>query len=952
MVNSYSERIQAQEKRITGGVVSNTPERSTLSTVTPPPESETPPTPAPSTATSSVISSKFPYNVGDRVKIWSMKQNEINRIKKDLRKRDLEIDNKGHIVPKGYYRTNTGRILKEKGYKYDVELKGDTLIVRGDVPTELVEKYETKANKLLNDPLTATPSPQSNIPFSQRGVAFTPEGFGVSTAFPERYIQKEEEVLTPTFFSPRVINPKETSNIKDPLINYDTPERKEFGGTIKARDYFDFAGFERDKGGGFFRQFEFYTDEATTKIETSGKNTGFIGVPLYFTARAGIGIAKGFAGMGEGLYRIGEEAITNPLTAPYKVPSMIIEGGVGIIRETGDSVISVIAQPSLRTAGNVFEVGGKRAGEYSFISGVGSGLRGAGKVAKTNAFTKADVLRSFEDTFPDLHTGQARYIRNTPASPSYDLFYERGGYSYNKPTGRNVVNPTAPTNIPLLTYKTFSEGTGFNLDVRAKTLSRTTGGEVGVDLYGDPIINPLQAKTGFLARAGIDLTYRPSIMDAESIYGTVATELVDRTPKQSRIISDTTEIGIGENYLFNTPDIYYAKVTPSNVLQTPYNFLQIADKRILGDDLFRSGKETQTKLIEPEVTRRNTLGELYKPQALENYKVKFGAGTIENLYSREGLRVELRKDLKIEGKPIENIKLTVEQKPKISNTKGKTLSDQKSAGVFQEEVSVTPSKSFNPMVETSEGTAYLLGKDITGGTTKAPARAFIPVVSKIPIQETRTEIKVRYTPILETRTSNFLETDSALDKGIDVKSEIKVNTVFEERIRTDTKPKLKQGTIPILKVAQESRADTITDTGLISRTVKRPPMRANPFFRPDLRTPKPPYTPIFPPEDDKKEKAVAKFGISFKKKGRFEKAGRSFTTEREAFDYGAQFVDTTPLATFRIDEGTGGITPTRKFRKKSKNVFVEKKSFRFDTLGEYSGITAKSKLFKFKKMRL
>lgn len=62
------------------------------------------------------------YAVGDRLRLNSLKQNEINRIKDDLRDKDLELDRKGYVVPKGTYRTNTGRI-KEKSLAFDTKNK-------------------------------------------------------------------------------------------------------------------------------------------------------------------------------------------------------------------------------------------------------------------------------------------------------------------------------------------------------------------------------------------------------------------------------------------------------------------------------------------------------------------------------------------------------------------------------------------------------------------------------------------------------------------------------------------------------------------------------------------------------------------------------------------------------------------------------------------------------------
>lgn len=82
--------------------------------------------------------------IGKRVIKPNMRQNEKNRIIKELRKEGLDVDKRsGKVVPKGYYYTNTGK-LRPKGAKYDVELvetsQGAEIITRGKVPSSIVQK--------------------------------------------------------------------------------------------------------------------------------------------------------------------------------------------------------------------------------------------------------------------------------------------------------------------------------------------------------------------------------------------------------------------------------------------------------------------------------------------------------------------------------------------------------------------------------------------------------------------------------------------------------------------------------------------------------------------------------------------------------------------------------------------------------------------------------------------
>ena len=94
------------------------------------------------------------------------------------------------------------------------------------------------------------------------------------------------------------------------------------------------------------------------------------------------------------------------------------------------------------------------------------------------------------------------------------------------------------------------------------------------------------------------------------------------------------------------------------------------------------------------------------------------------------------------------------------------------------------------------------------------------------------------------------------------------------------------------------------------------------------------------------------FQVFAKVKGSWESLGKSAMTEQEAFLKGAEFVETTPAASFKVQETREKVTSSDRrkanifkdiFRKskKEEDVFVEKRKYRISTKGEKIGITEK-----------
>jgi len=182
--------------------------------------------------------------IGERVIRPSTKQNEINRIRKELRKEGLDIDlRSGKVVPQGYYYTNTGKLKKKQGVSAELtDVKGDyyttsegekvfvasskgksigkEVIVRGKVPEGAVEQAIKKYEAKVSDKSTSRDTVMS-------------ESGGVSKAYE---LQSKEEKQMTRDYSATLINTNTgvVSTSKDKLIGDGNGTKNNVSGFVKS----------------------------------------------------------------------------------------------------------------------------------------------------------------------------------------------------------------------------------------------------------------------------------------------------------------------------------------------------------------------------------------------------------------------------------------------------------------------------------------------------------------------------------------------------------------------------------------------------------------------------------------------------------------------------------------------------------------------------------------------
>jgi len=201
-----------------------------------------------------------------------------------------------------------------------------------------------------------------------------------------------------------------------------------------------------------------------------------------------------------------------------------------------------------------------------------------------------------------------------------------------------------------------------------------------------------------------------------------------------------------------------------------------------------------------------------------------------------------------------------------------------------------------------------------------------------------------------------------------------IKTDFEQDIRPLVKPSPKSDSRPSPKpdLTPDVRPDIKPDVKPDSKPDVKPDVKLDikPDFRPDFRPdpkidpridPRPDLTPKIPSfnfpgsKKSRKPQKMLGFDVFVKEKGEFKLKTEQPLFKGSALGFGANYVENTPAATFKIQRSFDRPRPSRntaldKFKlktqfrtkkDKSDTLFIEKRKFRINTPGEIQGISKK-----------
>lgn len=485
---------------------------------------------------------------------------------------------------------------------------------------------------------------------------------------------------------------------------------------------------------------------------------------------------------------------------------------------------------------------------------------------------------------------------------------------------------------------------------RAQTLTEYTGKQYIVQstLLGEQaVIKPkTTTQKGFLTEAGYELTIGKT--PTTEVIGVLADEgviiaQVEPNTGQTKLLPDKIQgkITINPNPLLSQKSV--ASIYPETML--PEGTKIIEPKEIL----------TQKKLIEETtptettINKRDTLKELYgkKQTPLE---IKYDAGNIEQLYSREGLRTELRTELGLQSAILQK---DTTPKIKIVKKETSTSSYANDKALIQDITQRVSDAQFD--TETTP-TRFIGTIDKTPTETRPTTTIPIPKTKPFIIQS---EI---YKEKIGTKQTINLIQETNINKKIDTRriNIIQTKTDIEQNIelQQEQKPRIQQAQerIQETKIQQKNPQILIT----ITETRNTPQQIKPPTITPTKQKIEEPQTNIKPQEDiittprsykktkDTLEERKGGFIARVRKKGKFISLGE-FSTSKEAFTKGRKGIEETASASLDvINKLTGqrstyfGSLPTNiQPSKRETGVYIQKRETRISSQGEKLEITYK-----------
>lgn len=224
--------------------------------------------------------------------------------------------------------------------------------------------------------------------------------------------------------------------------------------------------------------------------------------------------------------------------------------------------------------------------------------------------------------------------------------------------------------------------------------------------------------------------------------------------------------------------------------------------------------------------------------------------------------------------------------------------------------------------------------------------------------KTKISSGISYAQVLTPNTSSEFKQGQTLISSSDVKARIKQSQKNNSRLSSRTGTTQSLGLVTDQSIGQDQISKSKQDQILItSQKSKQVPIVFNisestkdVFKTPQTKIPPPP--PILPPKEfktpSKSNKRGGGYNIFVREGGVFKKANIKTYSKDDAINFGADRVNRTARASFKIEESGTGITasfkgsfvPKSNFRKKN-DIFIEKRSKRISTSGELREITFK-----------